>query len=102
MEDIGIVAIPKLIREILFAPPCPPDVASLFEVATVYHSSGQYQVCSHIRVTIFNSVSSRLINLRMQKRSGEQIRTVHSLSLLYEFFIATGKNRFQSKENCTC
>eukprot|EP00760_Papus_ankaliazontas_P037751 PhM_4_TR8738/c0_g1_i1/m.82579 len=39
MTDAGF---PCLIREILYAPPCPEPVAALFEVALTHHNTGNY------------------------------------------------------------
>lgn len=47
MGDTLSHAVPRLVREILFAPHCPPNVASLLEVATVFHHTGQYSVRRH-------------------------------------------------------
>jgi hypothetical protein len=43
-ESAATQIIPPLVKEILFAPDCAPEIATLFEVATVYQSTGQHQV----------------------------------------------------------
>mmetsp|Transcript_129600 Transcript_129600/g.223951 ORF Transcript_129600/g.223951 Transcript_129600/m.223951 type:complete len:262 (-) Transcript_129600:1593-2378(-) len=39
-QDVG--GIPCLIREIFYAPPCPEEIATLFEVALTHHNTSHY------------------------------------------------------------
>ena len=43
MSALEVGGIPCLIRECYYAPPCPKEVATLFEVALTHHNTSNYK-----------------------------------------------------------
>jgi hypothetical protein len=46
LQDAVEISVPKLIRDLLYAPPAPQEIASLLEVTTVHFAHGQHEVRS--------------------------------------------------------